>query len=75
VPAVRVDGGDARAVYNATLRGRALALQHSCPVLIEVRAAFLRLHAPFCCCMHFLEASCALLEAAWASSCPLLICG
>ena len=39
MPAVRVDGGDARAVYNATRRARDIALEHSCPVLIEVRAA------------------------------------
>ena len=38
MPAVRVDGGDARAVYNATRAARDIALQHSCPVLIEARA-------------------------------------
>ena len=36
IPTIRVDGGDARAVYNATLEARAVALEHSCPVLIEV---------------------------------------
>ena len=37
VPSIRVDGGDARAVYNATLQARDLALERSCPVLIEVQ--------------------------------------
>jgi hypothetical protein len=32
MPAVRVDGGDALAVYNATRAARELALEHSCPV-------------------------------------------
>ena len=36
IPSVRVDGGDARAVYNATLQARQIALDQSCPVLIEV---------------------------------------
>lgn len=36
IPTIRVDGGDARAVYNATLEARNVALGHSCPVLIEV---------------------------------------
>lgn len=36
VPSVRVDGGDARAVYNATLHARNIALEKTCPVLIEV---------------------------------------
>lgn len=36
VPTIRVDGGDARAVYNATLEARRIALAHTCPVLIEV---------------------------------------
>lgn len=35
LPAIRVDGGDARAVYNATREARAVALRHNCPVLIE----------------------------------------
>eukprot|EP00879_Flechtneria_rotunda_P012986 GHRR01013560.1.p1 GENE.GHRR01013560.1~~GHRR01013560.1.p1 ORF type:complete len:314 (+),score=102.62 GHRR01013560.1:816-1757(+) len=35
VPAIRVDGGDARAVYCATREARAIALQQECPVLIE----------------------------------------
>ncbi|GFH22113.1 branched-chain alpha-keto acid dehydrogenase E1 component alpha chain, partial [Haematococcus lacustris] len=33
--AVRVDGGDARAVYNAVAEARRLALQGSQPVLVE----------------------------------------
>lgn len=36
IPSVRVDGGDVRAVYNATAAARDIALKHSCPVLIEV---------------------------------------
>ena len=39
IPSVRVDGGDVRAVYNATAAARDIALKHSCPVLIEVRPA------------------------------------
>ena len=35
IATVRVDGGDARAVYIATREARRLALQHSAPVLIE----------------------------------------
>lgn len=35
VPAVRVDGGDARAVYNATKEARRIALEESSPVLLE----------------------------------------
>jgi 2-oxoisovalerate dehydrogenase E1 component alpha subunit len=35
VPAVRVDGGDARAVYNAVGAARQLALERGGPVLIE----------------------------------------
>jgi len=34
-PAIRVDGGDARAVYNTTLEARRIALEQNCPVLIE----------------------------------------
>ena len=41
VPSIRVDGGDARAVYNATLHARGLALERSCPVLIEVQRSCL----------------------------------
>lgn len=37
IPTIRVDGGDARAVYNVTLEARNIALSHSCPVLIEVK--------------------------------------
>jgi 2-oxoisovalerate dehydrogenase E1 component alpha subunit len=33
--AIRVDGGDARAVFNATREARRLALQYNAPVLIE----------------------------------------
>lgn len=36
MPTVRVDGGDARAVYHATSRARAAALQRSGPVLLEL---------------------------------------
>jgi 2-oxoisovalerate dehydrogenase E1 component alpha subunit len=35
VPAVRVDGGDARAVFNAVSAARALALARGGPVLVE----------------------------------------
>lgn len=35
IATVRVDGGDARAVYIATREARRLALEHSAPVLIE----------------------------------------
>ncbi|CAL5223012.1 g5463 [Coccomyxa viridis] len=35
IPSIRVDGGDAQAVYNATLEAREIALEHSSPVLIE----------------------------------------
>ena len=36
IPAVRVDGGDARAVYCATKEARRIALEESTPVLLEV---------------------------------------
>ena len=36
IPSVRVDGGDARAVYNATAAARDVALRQGGPVLIEV---------------------------------------
>ncbi len=45
IPSVRVDGGDVRAVYNATAEARRIALEHTCPVLIEVRS---RLHYQLC---------------------------
>ncbi|GBF89985.1 2-oxoisovalerate dehydrogenase subunit alpha mitochondrial-like [Raphidocelis subcapitata] len=35
VPSIRVDGGDAVAVVNATRAARALAVREGCPVLIE----------------------------------------
>lgn len=35
VAAIRVDGGDPRAVYNAVASARALALQNGAPVLVE----------------------------------------
>lgn len=35
VPSIRVDGGDARAMYCATRAARELALRDECPVLIE----------------------------------------
>jgi 2-oxoisovalerate dehydrogenase E1 component alpha subunit len=35
IPTIRVDGGDARAVYCATAEARSIALRHNCPVLIE----------------------------------------
>jgi len=35
VPSVRVDGGDARAVFNAVSAARALALERGGPVLVE----------------------------------------
>lgn len=37
IASIRVDGGDARAVYNATVEARRIAVANSCPVLIEVR--------------------------------------
>jgi hypothetical protein len=37
IPAVRVDGGDARAVYCATKEARRIALEHNTPVLLEVQ--------------------------------------
>lgn len=40
IPSVRVDGGDARAVYNATLEARCIALEQTCPVLIEVQSYY-----------------------------------
>ena len=36
VPSIRVDGGDARAVYLATREARNLAVERSCPVLLEM---------------------------------------
>lgn len=39
VASIRVDGGDVRAVYNATAEARALAIEHKVPVLIEVGVA------------------------------------
>ena len=35
IATLRVDGGDARAVYKATAEARKLALEHSAPVLLE----------------------------------------
>lgn len=35
MPSIRVDGGDALAVLNATREARRVALSHGCPVLIE----------------------------------------
>ncbi|KAL0045713.1 hypothetical protein WJX82_002475 [Trebouxia sp. C0006] len=35
IASIRVDGGDARAVYNATAEARKIAVANSCPVLIE----------------------------------------
>lgn len=37
VATIRVDGGDVRAVYNATAEARAIAVEQKVPVLIEVR--------------------------------------
>lgn len=37
IASIRVDGGDARAVYNATAEARKIAVANSCPVLIEVQ--------------------------------------
>ena len=42
IASIRVDGGDARAVYNATAEARRIAVANSCPVLIEVRLLFSR---------------------------------
>lgn len=36
IASIRVDGGDARAVYNATAEARKIAVANSCPVLVEV---------------------------------------
>ncbi|KAA6429116.1 MAG: 2-oxoisovalerate dehydrogenase alpha mitochondrial expressed [Trebouxia sp. A1-2] len=38
IASIRVDGGDARAVYNATAEARKIAVANSCPVLIEIIA-------------------------------------
>lgn len=38
IPSIRVDGGDVRAVYEATAEARAMALRDSSPVLIEAMA-------------------------------------
>lgn len=35
IPAIRVDGGDARAMFCATKEARRIALAEECPVLIE----------------------------------------
>ena len=35
IATIRVDGGDARAMYNATAEARAVALRQQAPVLIE----------------------------------------
>lgn len=40
IASIRVDGGDARAVYNATAEARKIAVASSCPVLIEVCSPF-----------------------------------
>lgn len=40
IASIRVDGGDARAVYNATAEARKIAVADSCPVLIEVCSPF-----------------------------------
>lgn len=37
VATIRVDGGDVRAVYNATAEARLIAVEQKVPVLIEVR--------------------------------------
>ena len=39
IASIRVDGGDARAVYNATAEARKIAVANSCPVLIEVASS------------------------------------
>ena len=36
---IRVDGGDARGVYNATAEARRIAVNECRPVLIEVRCS------------------------------------
>ena len=42
IASIRVDGGDARAVYNATAEARRIAVANSCPVLIEVNPCVYR---------------------------------
>ena len=42
---IRVDGGDARAVYNATAEARRVAVSSQRPVLIEVRCSLFHLMA------------------------------
>lgn len=37
ITTMRIDGGDARAVYCATKKARELAIERCCPILIEVR--------------------------------------
>lgn len=39
IASIRVDGGDARAVYNAAAEARRIAVADSCPVMIEARPA------------------------------------
>lgn len=39
ISTLRVDGHDCLAVYNAVKEARNLALEKSCPVLVEVRVA------------------------------------
>ena len=48
IASIRVDGGDARAVYNATAEARKIAVANSCPVLIEVCSP---LSGPYLCCL------------------------
>lgn len=45
VPTIRVDGNDVLAVYAATQKARALALQENCPVLIEAMTYRLAAHS------------------------------
>lgn len=42
IASIRVDGGDARAVYNATAEARRIAVANSCPVLVEVNPCVYR---------------------------------
>lgn len=51
IASIRVDGGDARAVYNATAEARRIAVANSCPVLIEVNPCVYRSACSFGVCV------------------------
>jgi len=66
IESIRVDGGDARAVYNATAEARRIAVTSHRPVLIEVHQM-----PPRC---HLWRATCSVLRGATSKACqrPLL---